>query len=328
MPGRTPRPRRLLVVANPRAGGGRGAEGLLGPVARLREAGHRVELVWPARSAELPRLVADLAPRFDRVVVCGGDGTVSRVAGGLVQSGAATPLVVVPSGTANDFARSVGADVDVETALLLAASGAPAAVDVGIANGRPFVNAITGGTGADVSQRVSRRQKRWLGRFAYALGALLHPATLRPVNLRLTGEQGAFQGRVVSFAIANGRSTGGGTQVAPGARLNDGLLDAVIVPERPLAELAGAMRALRAGEPHPALVRLRSAWFRLEADRPLALTRDGEAFRAASLDVRLLPGALRVVVHGAAEALQVPSPPADHARDALWSVTGYSAAHG
>lgn len=303
---------RLLLVLNPAAGGGASTEAILGAVRELREAGHTVEVATTTEPGQARRIAARRAADFERVAACGGDGTISEVAAGILDAGVRRPLVVVPGGTANDFASAVGAGALPEEAIRLSMTGAEVPLDVGFAGDAPFVNAASGGFAAEVSEGASPELKAALGPLAYLASGLAHVASVRGFDARFSGPEGVFEGPTFFFAVANGQTVGGGSRVAPGALVDDGLLDLVILPAVPAATTLGALRALRAGSEHPALVRMRGRSFDFEAEHEVAITCDGEAIRAAALRFRVEPGALSLVVHGPAPARSVPTEEALH----------------
>lgn len=293
---------RLLLVVNPAAGGGTSADALSGAVRQLREAGHVVEVRATSEPGEARRIAAAEAAAFDRVAACGGDGTISEVAAGLLESGARRPLVVVPAGTGNDFATAVGAGVLPEEALRLAFDGYEAPLDVGFAGAAPFVNAATAGVAAEISESASAELKAALGPLAYLASGLARLGSLHGFEARLQGDEGVFEGPLLFFAVANGQTVGGGTRVAPNARVDDGLLDLVILPALPPATLLGALRALRVGGEHAGLVRMRGRRFSFETADEIAISCDGEPLRAHALEFRVEPAAIALVVHGPAPA--------------------------
>jgi len=296
------RPASLLLLVNPAAGGGASTERVLAAAAELREAGHRVEVRQTTERGEARRIAAREAAGFDRVAACGGDGTISEVAAGLLDAGASTPLVVVPAGTANDFAAAVGAGASAAEAVRLSLAGEVAPLDVGFAGDVPFVNAASGGVAAEISESISPERKAALGPLAYVATGLAKLGSLRGFEARIEGEVGRFEGPLLFFAVANGQTVGGGSRVAPEALVDDGQLDLVILPALPPASLLGALRALRVGAEHPGLVRMRGPHFAFEADEEVTVTCDGEPLRAAALAFHVVPAALSLVVHGPAPA--------------------------
>ncbi|WP_373049618.1 diacylglycerol/lipid kinase family protein [Vulgatibacter sp.] len=293
---------RLLLVLNPVAGGGASTEAVLEVVRQLREQGHPIDVEATSEVGQARRIAASRAADYDRVAACGGDGTISEVAAGLLDSGAGKPLVVVPAGTANDFAAAIGAGALPEEALRLAFEGRLAPLDVGFAGETPFVNAASAGVAAEISEGASAELKAAIGPLAYLASGLSRLGSLHGFEGAIEGAEGRYEGPVLFFAVANGQTVGGGTRVAPEALVDDGLLDLVILPALPASSLIGALRALRAGTQHPGLVRMRGERFSMEADREVTITCDGEPVRSSAIDFHVAPGALSLVVHGPAPA--------------------------
>lgn len=289
---------RLLLIQNPVAGGGRIGEAVEAGVASLRERGHSVEILTTTHSGEARELARRLAGDFDRLAAAGGDGTLSEVAAGLWESGHRTPLVVVPAGTANDFAASVLPETTLETALERAFVDPTVPLDLGWAGDTLFVNGVSAGFAAEASEAASPELKALLGPLAYLASGVARLGAARSFHLEVEGGGEAWQGDAIFFAVNNGPSLGGGSRVAPIARVDDGLLDLTVLPALPPAQIPGALLALRNGTEHPALLRRRAAAFSFRADRELSLGCDGEPLRADSLVFRVEPAALSLVVHG------------------------------
>lgn len=282
------RPLRTLFVENPNAGGGNT------PSLDLPD---HVDRSQPANARTFVRRVAD---RFDRVVCLGGDGTVSAVARGLVESGAGTSMGLVPGGTGNDFAAALGVPEDPQEALRVALSRRTRAIDLGEVNGRVFVNAVTVGPAAELSHSTGKLAKAMLGRLAYVFEALRHPGRLQPFDALLAADGKHLEGSFVFIAVANGRRVGGGSHIAPRSRLNDGHLDLVLLPTASAAKLAGAIRALRNGDEHPLLMRARIRTLEITLRTPeVAVSRDGEPMRARRMRFQVLRRALRIAVPAA-----------------------------
>jgi YegS/Rv2252/BmrU family lipid kinase len=190
----------------------------------------------------LTRAIA--AGKPNRIIVAGGDGTVSGVVNALAPDFGDIELAIVPLGTGNDLARSLGAPLDdVPAALELAASGKAVAIDViRISNGSVSwaVNAISAGFGADVTAELTRNDKRAWGAFAYWLTALTRVIDLREHRVTLDLDGRRVEHNILGLAISNGRYVGGGFAIAPDAALDDGLLDVTVIPANPLLELLAA----------------------------------------------------------------------------------------
>lgn len=214
--------RRALLIVNPssRSGG----LGLHAAAAhRLRSGGITLlEARCEAARDVSPRILAHRAT-IDCVIVAGGDGTINAAARGLMETG--LPLGVLPLGTANDFARSIGVPDDVEAAAEVIARGFTRKVDLGEVNGHPFFNVASIGLAADLAKHLTRDRKRRFGRASYALTAAKVLMRASPFHATLLVGDRKIMVRTLQIAVGNGRYYGGGNVVAPDARIDDGSLD-------------------------------------------------------------------------------------------------------
>lgn len=259
----------------------------------VRAAGVAVEVIptsGPGHAAQLSRAFA--AQAYDRVVVWGGDGTINEVAGPLINS--PTILGIVPGGSGDGLAHSLGLPRDVEAAGRAALTGSSRAVDVGYFGERHFLNVAGVGFDAEVATRFNRRTTR--GVRGYISECLRAVWSYQCATYDVTTEDETLAGPRFVVAFANGREYGNGLVLVPNANPLDGRLDLVAVAGgsaliqfwrarrlawRPLAPAAGVHRA-----------RVRSAVIR--GDR-MRCHVDGEPFEASgTIEVRLAPGALNV----------------------------------
>jgi YegS/Rv2252/BmrU family lipid kinase len=229
------------------------------------------------------------------LAVLGGDGTWSKVATAVAESGVSCRLALLNGGTGNDFTKSLTAPATNARAMaLLAVDGPDRSVDMGRVDGRLFLNVA--GFGFDVAVLEAMAASRWLGEAGYvraAVGQLFgYPGV--EIDADATGPR-----RTLLFAIANGRSFGGSFRIAPNADIGDGLLDAIAIadasPLRRVPLFAAAMRGS-----HLALAGVmerRARRFRLVFPVPPLFQADGELRRASAstVDVECVPGAIRIV---------------------------------
>lgn len=248
---------------------------------------------------------------YERVIAGGGDGTVNEVLAGLFDkseiaasssatSSVASPVAlgILPLGTANDFARSVGIPLqDALAALTLACKTAPTQVDVGCVNDRLFLNVASGGFGADVTNRTPPTLKAALGGLAYSLVGLATAHELTPYQCTLQGVD-IDSIDIAILAVGNGRQAGGGYQVTPRAKLADGLLDLVLVPAVEMSNLmALAGEYMNPGQDAlEHLIYRQLPNFKLSFDRPMTLNLDGQPLVSPEFSFHVLKHALPLVL--------------------------------
>ena len=259
-------------------------------------------LLTTEKPGDAPRLTRQAVEEgFDRLIVAGGDGTFSQVAAALAPDFACVELALVPLGTGNDLARSLAiADGDVKAALYTALNGDVRTVDiVRITNGETFymVNAASGGIAGKVAADVDDESKHLLGPFAYWLTAVGELADLQQYEVELTLDDRRLDLQVFGLYIMNGRFVGGGFEVAPTARLDDGLLDVTTIPAMPPLDVlaAGLNYALGQDQFDPRLANYRATRVHLKSAPDMHFSIDGEPKCRVEATFEALPGALRVV---------------------------------
>lgn len=260
--------RRALLVVNRRSK--RGADSADQVAAELSTAGIEVA---DARE-ELPAPVSTLD--VELIVIAGGDGTLNRSAERLVEWG--LPLGVVPLGTANDLARTLGLPLDIPGACRTIAEGNALSIDLGQVNDRLFFNVATLGLAVEVTRALQTDHKRRFGRLAYLLTALRVALRVRRFSAQIESAEGVVETHSLQIAVGNGRSYGGGLTIAVDAAIDDGRLDLYSIELPQPWKLLGVLWRLRTGwmEPSPYLRTLSGAEFRITTRRPRPVSADGE----------------------------------------------------
>ncbi|AWW41397.1 MULTISPECIES: YegS/Rv2252/BmrU family lipid kinase [Streptomyces] len=290
--------RQFTAIVNPTAGGSAGVAVLLRVARLLRQAGAGLETEY-SRSLEHARDLAREAGQRGRVVLAvGGDGIAGGIGGAL--SGTDTLLGLVPAGRGNDFARALGLPTEPEALARVLLDGAPRAVDtieVESVHGRAVVlGSVYAGVDA-LANRHANRSALFKGAASYYAGGLRAVASWRPAAYRVTvdGEQLAHRGYTV--VAANSAYYGSGRIIAPGARVDDGLLEVVMIREAPRRLFFALMQELKSGDhvhrPEVRIVQGREV--RIEADREVPWGADGEVDAVLPVTARVLPGALTVL---------------------------------
>jgi diacylglycerol kinase (ATP) len=291
---------RTPIVVNPDAGAGRAAARARALAPRLEAALGPLEWCESRDAAHLTELVAESAQRgAPLVLVAGGDGTVHFAARGA--AGTRTALGILPVGTGNDVAFAVGIPRDLEAAVDVIAQGHVRRIDAGEANGRLFECVLGVGMDTPALERINAARFLRRGRLLYSLAALRTLVTYRAQTVEIAWgerEDERWKGELVFAAVTNTRSYAGGMKISPRARVDDGLLDVCIVPRLGLARELASFRRVQEGthEGLPGIVLAQGARVRISSERPLRATLDGELTDlTAPLDVKALPGALRVI---------------------------------
>jgi diacylglycerol kinase (ATP) len=237
----------------------------------------------------------------DRVIAWGGDGTINEVAGPL--RGTRIALGIVPSGSGDGLARSLGLRVAADAAFRAALTDVVAPIDVGLLGDRHFLNIAGVGFDAAVACAFNQRQQR--GPVGYVTGGLTSVWTYRCGTYELDLDGEVLTGRRFLVAFANGRQYGNGIVVAPDANPSDGWLNAVIVADgSAIRQLWRARRlAVARLEPAEGVRRMRVRDARIRAER-LVCHVDGETFEAAGeLRVAIAPKSLLIAGYRDASSL-------------------------
>lgn len=241
-----------------------------------------------------------IAGGADLVVLVGGDGTVSSVAGLL--AGAGVTLGLLPSGTANDFARTLGIPADVAAACAVVARGRVRAVDLGLAGERAYLNVASVGLAAGVTEALTPQLKRRAGTLAYPLATVRAYLEHEPFRARLEFPAGDHEpvelDDLLQVAVGNGRYYGGGNVVAPGADIADQQLDVYAVPRGTTVQRLQVARDFSSGafveQDH--VLHVTTPAVRLATDPVLPVNLDGELAGRTPLTFRIGERALRVLV--------------------------------
>jgi len=291
--------RSTCLIVNPAAG--RGAVGANLPLVRSAFAAHEIERVYESTA---PGDEENLAARAVRdgaqtIVAVGGDGTCGRIANAILQSGAQCRLAVVPAGTGNDFAKTLGVNKYSPAQIAeLVVRGDAKQIDVGLADGHYFLNSCGFGFDASVLEATSRI--RFLkGDAVYIYSALRQLFTYRGVEVSVSGAPGVKSGSMLMVTISNGRWLGGAFKIAPNASVLDGMLDACFLGDSNVIQrmklFLGAMRGTHIGMPSVSAVGFQDLSLTFPSNPLMEI--DGELRRAQTqtVNVKCLPRALAVV---------------------------------
>jgi diacylglycerol kinase (ATP) len=295
-------PRRALVIINPLSGHGRhesqihvhtalaqnilGAQGIHTVVRPTTKAGDAHAFAREAVEADC-----------DLVVAWGGDGTINEAASALLHT--EVPLAIVPAGSGNGLASDLLIPFDASAALRIAATGRTKTIDAGRVDDCVFFNIAGIGIDAVIAARFNQRGMRQRGLFGYLQLSSAELLRYRSLQYQLVIDNQEIEQHAMLIAFANGRQYGNRLFIAPGARLDDGLLEVVVVDRLSLLSIAWRLPSLFRGTLQTGRgVTMRSAQqARVHATEPIPFHVDGEPrFGGPDVLVQTIPRALNVRV--------------------------------
>lgn len=289
--------RRVRLIVNPSAGGGRAAKVLPDVEAALRGHGLPVRTERTRSLEHAVELARDAAAEGEVAVTLSGDGLVGAVAGALRGLDGAV-MGVLPGGRGNDFARVAGIPRDVVAACDVIATGVERAVDVGDVEGRTFIGIASLGFDSDAN-RIANEAPSQLGPLVYLYGALRALVSWRHATFDV--EVDGQQVRVTGWSVgaANSKAYGGGMYAAPDADLHDGALDVVCLGATSRRRFVATVLPRVFKGTHvqlPEATVLRGAEARISADRPFTVYADGDPIGELPCTIRAVPDAVRVLL--------------------------------
>jgi diacylglycerol kinase (ATP) len=295
--------RRALLLINTHARRGADAEREVADA--LTRAGLTVVRGSCEKREDLAAVIRDKAGEVECVVVGGGDGTLNAAAPALIETG--LPLGVIPLGTANDLARTLGIPLDPVEAAGVIAAGHAHPIDIGLANDHPFFNVASIGFGVDLTRALTRDAKSRWGALGYAIAGLKVMSRMRPFRVHISQGSSRITSKTVHLAVGNGRHYGGGMTVSEDAAIDDGHLNIYSLEVRSLWKLLFLLPAMRRGTHGrwKEVKTLASQEITVRTRRARSVNTDGEITTRTPVHFRILPGAVRVY---APPASQVDAP--------------------
>jgi lipid kinase YegS len=287
--------RKVQLILNGKVAGN---DTLWNAIVQQRAVPHSIKVRVTQEKGDARRFAAEPG-EADLLIAAGGDGTLNEVIHGLMDlSKAARPaLGVVPLGTANDFATGCGIPRDPEEALALCLEGQAVPIDIGKANEHWFLNVASGGFGAEVTATTPPELKRLLGPAAYTVMGAILAMNVHHYHGKLILPDREITGSGPVAIVGNGRQTGGGVQVAPRARIDDGLLDVLVVRQIPATALLTAARELQELSPDGEYISYsQTPWAEVYPEETIPVNLDGEPVRFSSVRYEAVTKAIRLVV--------------------------------
>ena len=287
----------LKVIYNPTAGRGRARRHVREIEEYLRSRGARADCEPSTGPDDLVRIAAESSRAgYDRVVVCGGDGTLHLairefdLAKGV--------LALIPTGSGDDFARVVGIPRDIKRACDVVLQGKVREVDVALANGLRYLGVAGLGFDSEVAEYANRNVKYLRGSAVYLYAILRVLPRFTPRRVQIRTDDGTREEQIMFAAVGNTRQYGGGIRITPSALIDDGLLDTCIVHRTTRVQLLKTLPRAYTGAhvKSPFVEMLRGREFSFEGDQPMAVYADGEPLTRTPVTFALAKERLKVVV--------------------------------
>ncbi len=290
-------PMRLVLLYNPEAGKGRAHRHIAEALAYLRGRGAEVEL-FPSRDPEhlmeLGGRAADMGA--DRVVACGGDGTVNMVIRKLDLERAT--LGVLPLGSGDDFAHTMEIPTRLEDACDTLLGGRVREIDVALANGIRYVCVAGFGFDAEVNRHANESRSRLRGTplYLYSIFRVLQKFEPRRIRFQENGQPADMD--IMFAVVGNSPRYGAGIRIAPTAVPDDGLLDLCLVRKCRTLDLLTTLPLAYSGKHirRPFVMTRRATEFHFDTATPMDVYADGERVTVTPLAIGLAPEKLRVIV--------------------------------
>ncbi|MGL5064600.1 MAG: lipid kinase, partial [Microcoleus sp.] len=262
---------------------------------RLQSLGFELIVEPTNHPLEISDTIRRYKDRVELVIIGGGDGTLNAAIAGAIDT--QLPLGILPMGTANDLARTLGIPTSLPEACQVIASGNLRAIDLGWVNGKYFFNVASLGLSVQITQRLTKEVKRRWGIFAYAFTALQAMWEARPFRAEIRANNKSVRVKTIQIAVGNGRYYGGGMTVAEDATIDDRRLDLYSLETQHWWQIIALLPAMRQGN-HASWSNVR-ALHSQEIDvytrKPRPINTDGEITTHTPAKFRVIPQALRVI---------------------------------
>ena len=251
------------------------------------------------KKGDMQRFVDEaLKDGCDTICVGGGDGSLNEAVGQFASNESSrSKLGVIPLGTANDFASACGIPQNPMQALHLCAEGKGVQIDLAEANNQPFLNVASLGFGAKVTVETSELLKRLLGGTAYAIESFTKAPKFESYNCEFLVNDQRFEWSVLAAGICNGPFAGGGCSLAKDAKIDDGMLNVVILLEFSISSIGRVYEEFSSGVSDGEFVkRFRVDSIEWSSDRNIPLNLDGESYDFKSVQIRTIPRTIQFIL--------------------------------
>lgn len=238
----------------------------------------------------------DIEENYDHVLIAGGDGTVDIVINSMKKNHVDIPVGILPSGTANDFAKFIGMPSNIEVACEQIINSEVKSVDLGKVNNEYFVNVASTGLFTDISQKTDINLKNTIGKLAYYLKGIEQIPNFRNLKVRVSSNEKVFDGDMYLMLVFNGQ-TAGNINFAYKAMIDDGFLDVIIIKTSTPIDIINLLLSMLKGE-HlegcPGLIYFKTDKLLIESTEDIVTDIDGERGPDFPLEISCMKNELKI----------------------------------
>ncbi|MBA5851361.1 YegS/Rv2252/BmrU family lipid kinase [Clostridium sp. cel8] len=245
----------------------------------------------------IDKAFSDIDDSYKYVLIAGGDGTVDNVVNHMKKLNIDIPIAILPVGTANDFARFIGMPSKVDLACKQILESSPKAVDIGKVNDKYFINVASTGLFTDVSQKTDVNLKNTIGKLAYYITGLEQLTNLRKLKVKVKSKNKVFDGDMYLILVFNGQ-TAGNLNLAYKARVDDGMLDVIIIKASLMKDIIALFIKMIRGdhlENSSGLIYFKADRVEIECKEDIVTDIDGERGPDFPLLIECVKGGLKVL---------------------------------
>lgn len=247
--------------------------------------------------SDISEAFKDIESGYSYILIAGGDGTVDMVVNQMKIRNIDIPIAILPTGTANDFAKFIGMPVDIEEACEQILKSKVRRLDIGRINDKYFVNVASTGLFTDVSQKTDMNMKNTIGKLAYYVKGIEQLPNFRSLKIKVKAKEMEFDGEMYLMLIFNGQ-TAGNFKLAYKAEVDDGLLDVIIIKAIMIKDIVALFIKMLRGEHlegQNGLVYFKTNKLEVECHEDIVTDIDGEKGPDFPLKVECIKEGIRVL---------------------------------
>ncbi len=292
--------KKVLFIYNPHSGDKTIVNNLDYIIDRFQKRDFEIYLYRIDRTKRFEKLFTRLKEHekeFSKILIAGGDGSVSQVVNNMIKNNIDIPLGIYPIGTCNDFANQFDFTNDIKKQTDILLQEKISLVDVGTINGTAFINVASFGSLVSTGQKVDDNIKTVLGPWAYYFKALEELVDMKPLTVRIETESEIINEEIFFMLIMNGKSAGGFSKIANHALISDGILDIVILKKCPFTEYPKVWLDILSGKDarNKNIIYTKAKKIQIQCEQDVIVDIDGERGPDFPLDIGIYHERLKLL---------------------------------